>query len=77
MTRQKKELIRAIQQIEEFIAVDTELGCGFAPVDAYADLEEERWLLLEKLARLSHYNSAMEMLCDDSHIPLGSDLPFN
>jgi hypothetical protein len=42
MTRQKKELIRAIQQIDEFIAVDTELGCGFAPADAYADLEKER-----------------------------------
>ena len=67
MTRQKKELIRAKQQIDEFITADTELGCGFTPVDAYTDLEQERWNLLEKLARLSHYSSAMEMLCDDSH----------
>lgn len=77
MTRQKKELIRSIQQIDEFIAVDTELGCGFAPADAYADLEKERWNLLEKLAQLSHYSSAMDMLCDDRHIPQTTDLPFD
>ncbi len=68
MTRQKKELIRAMQRIDEFIAVDTELGCGFTPSDAYADLYQERWNLLERLAQLSHYGSAMEMLCDDRHV---------
>lgn len=76
MTRQKKEILRPIQEIDDFIAVDTELGCGFTPVDAYAELEQEKWNLLEKLAQLSHYNSAMEMLCDESHIPTDTDLPF-
>ena len=76
MTRQKKELIRAIQEIDEFIAADTALGCGFAPADAYAELENRKWALLGQLAQLSHYNSAMEMLNDDRHIPGGDTLPF-
>ena len=76
MTRQKKELIRAIQEIDDFITADTEMGCGFAPADAYADLEEKQWNLLEQLAHLSHYTSAMEMLNDDRHIPQDDDLPF-
>ena len=76
MTRQKKELIRAIQEIDEFIAIDTELGCGFAPADAYTELENRKWNLLEQLAQLSHYTSAMEMLCDDRHIPGDDTLPF-
>ena len=77
MTRQKKEILRAIQEIDDFIAVDTELGCGFTPTNAYAELDEERWNLLEKLAKLSHYSNAMEMLCDDRHIPQNTNLPFN
>ena len=76
MTRQKKELIRSIREIGEFIDVDIELGCGFAPADAYAELEEKQWNLLEQLARLSHYTSAMDMLCDDRHIPGDDTLPF-
>ena len=69
MTRQKKEILRAIQAIDAFIAADREMGCGFAPADAYEELEKERSVLLEDLARLSHYASAMAMLCDDSHAP--------
>ena len=41
MTRQKKELLRAIQQIDEFIDVDTELGCGFSPADAFRQCSTE------------------------------------
>lgn len=33
MTRQKKEIIKKIDEIEMFIAADEELGCGFAPAD--------------------------------------------
>ena len=64
MTRQKKEIIKKIDEIERFIAADTELGCGFAPAGFYAPLEEESGRLREELARLSHYGSAEEMMQD-------------
>ncbi len=65
MTRQKKELIKKIDEIERFIAVDTELGCGFAPAGAYDALYEQIYELNRQLAELSHYNSVEEMLFDD------------
>ena len=67
MTRQKKEIVKAIHRIDDFIDADMALGCGFAPAGAYADLEHERWTLLDNLARLSHYSSAEAMLYDDRH----------
>ena len=78
MTRQKKELIRKIDEIENFISVDTELGCGFAPAGFYEPLEEEAYKLNEQLAHLSHYGSVEEMMhdergmvpyCADSEVP--------
>ena len=76
MTRQKKEILRAIQEIDDFIAVDMELGCGFAPKDYYSDLEERRWNLLEALARLSHYSSVTEMFNDERGTCHDDTLPF-
>ena len=65
MTRQKKEIMRKIREIEEFIEVDRQLGCGFAPADAYDSLYEEIHKLNCELAKLQHYNSVEEMLYDD------------
>ena len=73
MTRQKKELMEQIRQIEMEIAADEELGCGFAPPDAYREMEKEIWKLREEPARLSHYGSAEEMMYDTR----GVVLPFN
>ena len=64
MTRQKKELVRKIDEIENFIAADESLGCGFAPAGFYEPLEKEAWELREELARLSGYKDAMEMMHD-------------
>ena len=64
MTRQKKELIRKIDEIENFIAADSALGCGFAPADFYRPLEEEAYSLQEELAHLSHYDSVESMIYD-------------
>lgn len=64
MTRQKKEIMRRIDEIENFIAADEQLGCGFAPVNFYEPLEREAWDLREELARLMHYDNAMEMMMD-------------
>ena len=65
MTRQKKEIIRKIEEIDRWIEVDMELGCGFAPPDAYGKAEEEIYKLQEELARLSHYDSAEDMFLDE------------
>ena len=64
MTRQKKELIKRIDEIENFIAADSALGCGFAPADFYRPLEEEAYRLQEELAHLSHYSTVEEMIYD-------------
>lgn len=73
MNRQKKEILKKIEKIENFIAVDTQLGCGFAPADFYAPLEQQIWELQEELARLSHYPNAMSMLMDERGT---GELPF-
>ena len=57
MTRQKKEILKKIDEIQTFIAVDEELGCGFAPAGGYDELYERIWKLEEKLAHLSHYRA--------------------
>ncbi len=64
MTRQKKELIKKIDEIEAFIHADEELGCGFAPAGFYDPLYEEIAGYQDELARLSHYSSTEEMLYD-------------
>lgn len=62
MTREKKEIIKKIIEIDEFIEVDTELGCGFSPEGAYSELEQMTYELQKKLAKLSHYNSVEDMM---------------
>ena len=64
MTRQKKEIIKKIEEIEIFIAADEELGCGFAPAGAYDDLYKKIDGLQEQLAKLQHYDSVEEMMLD-------------
>ena len=77
MTLQKKELIKKINEIEEYIAVDRELSCGCAPTGAYDDLYEEIWRLSDELARLSHYESAEEMMNDNRWQAVADEsLPF-
>ena len=76
MTRQKKELLKRIDEIQEFIAVDEQLGCGFAPADFYNDLYEEIYELQTKLARLSHYSSVEEMMNDTRGCGETEELPF-
>lgn len=64
MTRQKKEIIKKIDQIQLEILVDEELGCGMAPAGAYDRAYIEISELEEQLARLMHYKNANEMFCD-------------
>ena len=76
MTRQKKELVKKIHEIERFITIDMQLGCGCAPAGFYDPLHEEEWMLLERLAHLSHYENAEDMLYDERGFK-GQELPFN
>ena len=64
MTRQKKELVRKIEKINNFIMADEELGCGFAPAGFYDSLYDEIYKLEEELAELMHYSSVEEMYMD-------------
>ena len=65
MTREKKELLKKIEEMETWIAVDTELGCGFAPPGAYDGIYQEIYKLQGKLAHLRHYKTVEDMLYDD------------
>lgn len=73
MTRQKKEIRRKMDEIENFIRVDEELGCGFAPADAYDSMYEQIWELGEELARLSHFDSYMDYLMDSRGLKACAD----
>ncbi len=65
MTRQKKEIIKKIEAIDNFIEIDRQLGCGFEPEGAYSELEQESDRLFEELAKLSHYKNSYEMMHDE------------
>ena len=62
MTRQKKEIMKKIMEIDKFIEVDMELGCGFYPEGAYSKMEQMSYELLEQLAKLSHYDNVEDMM---------------
>lgn len=76
MTRQKKEIIKKLDEIDNIIAAETELGCGFTPSSFYEEMEEIKFPLLAELARLSHYDSVDEMLYDDRGFTADPELPF-
>ena len=65
MTREKKELLKKIEEMETWIAVDIELGCGFAPPGAYDGMYQEIYRLQEKLAHLRHYKTVEDMMYDE------------
>ncbi|MBD5099626.1 MAG: hypothetical protein HDT35_08850 [Clostridiales bacterium] len=57
MTRQKRELLKQIQQIERSIDIDTQLGFGYAPPAAFDRAYEKIYELREELAHLRHRTS--------------------
>jgi len=58
MTRQKKEIIRKMNEIEESIYVDEALSCGNSPEGAYDHLYEAIYKLRDELAQLRHFTDA-------------------
>ncbi len=65
MNREKRELLKKIDKLETWIAVDTELGCGFAPPSSYDGMYQEIYRLQEKLAHLRHYKTVEDMMYDE------------
>ena len=64
MTRQKKEILKQIDQMERSVETDLQLGFGVAPAGAFDQVYEEIYKLQEELAVLRHYTSADEMFRD-------------
>ena len=64
MTRQKKEILKQIDQMERFVETDLQLGFGVAPAGAFDQVYEEIYKLQEELAGLRHYASTEEMFRD-------------
>jgi len=64
MTRQKKEILKKISIIQDWIEVDRQLGCGCEPYGFYDDLYLEIYSLETKLADLQHYGTVNEMFMD-------------
>lgn len=75
MTRQKKEIMKKIDEIEMEIAVDQQLSFGMAPAEAYDKAYQQIWELNEELARLRHYPDAWQMINDNRGYKL-EPLPF-
>ena len=62
MTRQKKELWKKIEQIDE--AQECDEGFGYWTPEMQTPFDKLRDPIYEELARLSHFSSAEEMLYD-------------
>ena len=78
MTHQKRHILQKIDEIEKFIDVYMELGCGFAPANFYDELYEQIHALETEPALLRHYSSHEEMMMDPRGpvITLDDELPF-
>ena len=82
MTAEKRLIEKKIERIHMEIEIDQQLGCGFAPNDAYDDQYEEIRSLEERLAELRHYNSVEDMYHDNRYVEAmiamdaAEELPF-
>lgn len=78
MTRQKKEIIRRINDINREIDIDRQLSFGIIPDGAHDRLYQEISHLENQLAILRHYSSYEEMMYDCRGIPDSDEdlLPF-
>ena len=65
MTRQKKEILRQIDEIERDIDIDQQLAYGMAPPGAYDSIYQQIDELWDKLARLSRFESKEAMFLDE------------
>ncbi len=76
MTRQKKELLKKIEEIDISIQIDIQLGFGYDPPGAHDSMYDKMDRLRKELAHLRHYESAQEMYMDERGKTLDLDLPW-
>lgn len=60
MTCEKKMILRQIEEISNYIGADMELGCGFAPDNAYEEDYKRIDELRDRLARLRGFKNHQE-----------------
>lgn len=61
MRRERKELNKKIDQLQEYVAGDDKLGCGFAPAGFYDPIYEQVSALELQYAKTYGYDSYMDM----------------
>lgn len=80
MTREKKEILKKIDELQIEIEVDRQLGFGMAPEGAYDCIYDAIDKLQEKLAHLSHHKTYVDMVMDPRWMaacrPVFEELPF-
>lgn len=64
MTREKKEVIKKLNEIDRQEEMELELGCGFGYELICESFQKLRAPLLERLAVLQHYQCVNDMLYD-------------
>ena len=76
MTRQKKEIIKKIAELDREIANDEAFSFGIHPSNAYEKLEKMIADLQEELAHLSHFETYIDYVMDPRwHVGM-EELPF-
>ena len=68
MTREKKEILKRIEEIEMWVAADIELGCGFAPPDAYDECYSVRFFFPKTVIRRVFLHENAENHCTILHL---------
>lgn len=76
MTRQKKEIIKKIAELDREIAIDEALSFGIHPDNAYEELEKMIDELQEELAHLSHHETYIDYVMDPRWLVRMDELPF-
>ena len=76
MTRQKKEIIRKIQELDRELAIDEALSFGCAPDGAYDVFYDAINKLQEELAHLCHFDTYIDYVMDPRWRVGMEDLPF-
>ena len=80
MTREKREILKRIDELQQEMTIDKQLSFGCAPEGAYDFFYEAIDALQEKLAHLCHHDSYVDMVMDPRWLaacrPAMEELPF-